>query len=94
MIYRLWRQIIMKQNKSNGDSEFTGTIGLGGKWANYWRQTKNNLENGEEYARLIKTPYHNLMLDKQVLKTNERLAGHRLFLPQKVVRCEIWIGGL
>ncbi len=27
------------------------------------RQTKNNLENGEEYARLIKAPYRNLMLD-------------------------------
>jgi hypothetical protein len=28
------------------------------------KQTKNNLENGEEYARLTKTPYQNLMLDK------------------------------
>jgi len=27
-------------------------------------QTKDNLENGEEYARLTKTPYRNLMLDK------------------------------
>jgi len=25
----------MKQDESNGDSEFTATIGLGGKWANY-----------------------------------------------------------
>jgi hypothetical protein len=85
---------IMKQDESNGDSEFTATIGLEGKWANYWNQTKNKLENGEEYARLIKTPYWNLMLDKWVLKTKEKLAGHRSFLPQEVVQCEIWIGGL
>jgi hypothetical protein len=28
------------------------------------RQTKDNLENGEEYVGLTKTPYHNLMLDR------------------------------
>ncbi len=27
------------------------------------RQTKNNIENGEEYVRLTKTTYKNLMLD-------------------------------
>ncbi len=27
------------------------------------RQTKNNLENGEEYTGLIETPYRNIMLD-------------------------------
>jgi hypothetical protein len=27
-------------------------------------QTKENLENGKEYAGLTKTPYRNLMLDK------------------------------
>jgi hypothetical protein len=32
------------------------------------------------------------MLDSQVLRTKERLVGHRLFLPQEVVRHEIWIG--
>jgi hypothetical protein len=32
-----------------------------------------------------KTPYRNLMLDRRVLKTNEILAGHMLFLPQEVV---------
>jgi hypothetical protein len=26
-------------------------------------QTKDNIENGEKYAWLIKTPYQNLMLD-------------------------------
>jgi hypothetical protein len=34
------------------------------------------------------------MLDKRILKTKERHARHRSFLPQEVVRCEIWIGGL
>jgi hypothetical protein len=32
-------------------------------------QIENNLENGKEYARLIKTPYQNLMLDRRILKT-------------------------
>jgi hypothetical protein len=28
------------------------------------RQIKDNLDNGEEYARIIETPYQNLMLDR------------------------------
>jgi hypothetical protein len=32
------------------------------------RQTKDNLENGKKYARFIKTPYRNLMLDRGVLR--------------------------
>jgi hypothetical protein len=28
------------------------------------KQIEDNLENGEEYARLTKTPYRNLMLDR------------------------------
>ncbi len=28
------------------------------------KQAYDNLENGEEYARLIETPYQNLMLDR------------------------------
>jgi hypothetical protein len=28
------------------------------------RKTEDNLENGEEYAGIIETPYWNLMLDK------------------------------
>jgi len=47
--------------------------------------TKNNLENWEEYVKLIETPYWNLMLDRQVLITKGRHVGHMLFLPQKVV---------
>jgi hypothetical protein len=55
--------------------------------------TEENLENGEEYARLTKTPYQNLMLDRRVLRTEERPMGHKLFLPQEVVRQEVWTGG-
>jgi len=43
--------------------------------------TENNLENGEEYVRFIETPYWNLMLDRRVLITKERHAGHMLFIP-------------
>jgi hypothetical protein len=58
------------------------------------REIKDNLENGEEYVGIIKTPYRNLMLDRQVLRTKERHVRHMLFLPQEVVRHEVWIGGL
>jgi len=34
------------------------------------------------------------MLDKRILSTKERHARHSLFLPQEVVRREIWTGGL
>jgi hypothetical protein len=58
------------------------------------KETEDNLENGKEYAGIIKTLYQNLMLDKQVLKTEERSIRHRSFLPQKVVRCEVWTNGV
>ncbi len=58
------------------------------------RQTKDNLENGKEYAGLIKTPYWNSMLDIRVLRTQERLVRYMSFLPQKVVQCELWTKGL
>jgi len=58
------------------------------------RQTKYNLENGQEYAGLTETPCHNMMLDKRVLRTKERHAGHGSFLPQEVVRREVWTRGL
>jgi hypothetical protein len=45
------------------------------------RKTKDNLENGEEYPRLTKTPYSNMMLDRRVLKIKERHARHKSFLP-------------
>jgi hypothetical protein len=44
-------------------------------------KTKDNHENGKEYVRITKTPYRNLMLDIRVLRTKERLARHRSFLP-------------
>ncbi len=34
------------------------------------------------------------MLDKQVLRTKEKPKGHMLFLPQEVVRHEVWTHGL
>jgi hypothetical protein len=58
------------------------------------RQKKYNIENGEEYVGLIETPYWNLMWDKRVLKINERPTRHKSFLPQEVVRHEIWTGGI
>jgi hypothetical protein len=48
-------------------------------------QTKDNFENGKEYVGLIETPYQNLMLDKRVLRTEERPIGHISFLPQEMV---------
>jgi hypothetical protein len=34
------------------------------------------------------------MLDRQVMRTKERLVGHRSFLPQELVRREVWTSGL
>jgi hypothetical protein len=51
------------------------------------------LKNGKKDARLIETPYQNLMLDKEVLRIEERPAGHMLVLPQEVVRQDVWIKG-
>jgi len=36
-----------------------------------------------EFARLTKTPYRNLMLDKKVLRIEEILVGHKPFLPER-----------
>jgi hypothetical protein len=33
------------------------------------------------------------MSNKQVLRIKKRLTGH-MFLPQEMVRCEVWIGDL
>jgi hypothetical protein len=55
-------------------------------------QTKEKIDNGEEYARLTKTPYRNMMLDRWVMIIEERFTGHMSFLPQEVVWCEVWIG--
>jgi hypothetical protein len=50
-----------------------------------WQVIKSQIEkknqNGEVYAGLTKTPYRNIMLDKQVLKIEEKLLGHKSFLP-------------
>ncbi len=40
MIYKLWKQRIVKQDESNGDMKFTASIGLGGKSASYWKSNK------------------------------------------------------
>jgi len=57
-------------------------------------QTKKNLENGKDYVGSTKTPYQSLMLDRWILTTKERHVRHRSFLPQEVVRCEVWTSGL
>jgi len=54
---------------------------LEANWQVIENQTKDNSENGEEYVGLTKTPYWNLMLDIQILKIEERLVRHMLFLP-------------
>jgi hypothetical protein len=35
MTYKIWRQRIVKQDESNGDSKLITIIGLGGKLASY-----------------------------------------------------------
>jgi hypothetical protein len=54
---------------------------LEANWQVIKRQIEDELENGKEYARLTKTPYQNLMLDKWDLKKKEKLAKYMSFLP-------------
>jgi hypothetical protein len=68
-------------------------LDLDANWQVIENQT-DDFENGEEYGRLIETSYRNLMLERQVLKTEERPMGHMSFLPQEVVHQDVWIGGL
>jgi hypothetical protein len=56
-------------------------LDLEANWQVIERQIEKNLENGKEYARLTETPYQNVMLERQVLKIEERFAGHKSFLP-------------
>jgi len=57
------------------------------------RETENNLENGKLYAGITKISYRNLMFDRRILRIKERLARCMSFLPQEVVRHEIWTSG-
>ncbi len=68
-IYRFWKRRIGKQDESNDDLQFTTAIGFGGKLSSYYMKKKYNLENGEEYVGITKTPYWNMMLDRRVLRT-------------------------
>jgi hypothetical protein len=43
---------------------------------------------------ITQTPYWNLMLNREILRIKKRPTWHRSFLPQEVVRREVWIGGL
>jgi len=58
------------------------------------REILKNHKNGREYVRITKTPYWNLMLDMQVMRKKERHARHKSFLPQEVVRRDVWTNGL
>jgi hypothetical protein len=44
-------------------------LDLEANWQVIESQIEVNFENGEKYAGLTKTPYHNLMLDNRVLIT-------------------------
>jgi hypothetical protein len=52
---------------------------------------EDNLENGKEYVGLIETPYQNLMLDRRVLRIEERLVGHMFSTTKSgTTRCMDW----
>jgi len=58
------------------------------------KQTKDKFKNGEEYGRLIETTFQNLMLNKWLLRIEERFARNRSFLPQEMVQQDVWTRGL
>ncbi len=56
VIYKFWRQRIVKQDESNGDPEFITTIGLGGKLASYWKLDKRQFWKWRGICRAYKNP--------------------------------------
>jgi hypothetical protein len=40
IIYKFWRWRIVKQDESDGNLEFTMTIGLGGRSSSHWKINK------------------------------------------------------
>ncbi len=84
----------MKQDESNGDPKFTIAIGFKSKSLSYRMRNKRQSWKWKGVCENYKNPILDLMLDKWVLKTEERPIGHKSFLPQEGGRCEIWIGGL
>jgi hypothetical protein len=59
MIYKLWRQRIVKQMNQMVTQSLHWQLDLEANQQVIERQTNDNLENREEYARLIETPYRN-----------------------------------
>jgi hypothetical protein len=56
-------------------------LDLEANWQVNESQIEDNFENGKGYAGLTKTPSQNLMLDKRVLRIEERLTRHNSLLP-------------
>jgi hypothetical protein len=56
VIYRLWRQRIVKQDELDRDPKFTMTIGLGCKLASYWKTNKRNFQKWKGVCRAYKNP--------------------------------------
>jgi hypothetical protein len=90
IIYKLWRKKIMNKMNRMVTQILQWQLDLEANRQVIKRQIEDNIENGEEDARLTETPYRNLMLDKWVLRTKERQVRHMLFLPQKVVWWDLW----
>ncbi len=55
-IYKLLGWRIMKQDESDGDSEFTMTIRLGGKLASYWKTNRRKFWKWRGICRAYKNP--------------------------------------
>jgi hypothetical protein len=56
VIYKLWRWKIVKQNELDGDLEFTTTIGLGGKLANYWKSNRKQIWKWRGVCKAYRNP--------------------------------------
>jgi hypothetical protein len=52
-IYKLRRQIILKQDESNGEPKSTVTIKLGGKSTSFWKTSKRQFFKVENHTQGI-----------------------------------------
>jgi hypothetical protein len=56
VIYKFWRQRIVKQDESYGDLEFKITIELGGKSTSYWKTDKREFRKCRRVCKAYRNP--------------------------------------
>ncbi len=84
----------MKQDESNNDLKFTMSIGFGGKSSSHWTRNKRQFWKWTGICGNCKSPISKFDVGQTNSKNKRKTCKAQLFLPRKLVRCEVWINGL